>query len=96
MKPYLYQLAAIIDSGDIGYTGVRDERFLQNLLNTVYFAAGTIAVIVLVIAGFMYVTSAGSPDKAKKAKNAILGAVIGLVLILLAFSITAIVMGALG
>jgi hypothetical protein len=44
----------------------------------------------------MYVLSAGDSSKVKKAKDAIMGAVIGLIFILLAYTITAFVMGRIG
>lgn len=90
--------AAIIDAGGrdgIGFTGITSEgNFLSNLLNTVYFWAGIIAVIVIVVAGFIYVTSQGEASKVAQAKNAILGSVIGLIVIALAFVITNFVIGA--
>ncbi|HSW66014.1 MAG TPA: hypothetical protein VLI54_02665 [Bacillota bacterium] len=42
------------------------------------------AVIVIIIAGFMYVTSGGDANKAGSARKAIIGAVVGLVVIALA------------
>lgn len=64
-------------------------------LNRVFFWAGVIAVIVIVIAGFRYITSAGSPDKAKQARNTIVYTVIGLLIILFSFAIVNIVSGGL-
>lgn len=64
---------------------------LNDVLNLAYFVAGIVAVIVLIFAGFLYVTSAGDPGKAKNAKNAILYAVVGLVFIISAAAITAFV-----
>jgi hypothetical protein len=48
-----------------------------------------------VVAGFYYVTSNGNPQQVTRAKNAILGAVVGLIVVLLAFAITAIILGGL-
>lgn len=70
-----------------------DSATLANLLGTVYGIAGTVCVIIVIIAGYMYVTSAGNSAQTVKAKNAILYAVIGLVIILLAFVITQFVLG---
>lgn len=67
---------------------------LKAILNAVYFWAGAVAVIIIVIAGFMYVLSSNDSSQISKAKNAILSAVIGLIVILLAFGITNIVIGA--
>lgn len=79
-----------INASDIGYTGATsgDSNVLTNVLNTVYLWSGIVAVIVIIIAGYLYVTSNGDPNSAARAKNAILGAVIGLVIIILAFAIT--------
>lgn len=68
---------------------------LQNILNTVYFWAGIVCVIIIVVAGFYYVTSAGNSSSVQKAKNALLGAVIGLIVTISAFAITAFVTGRL-
>lgn len=48
---------------------------------------GTITLLMLIIAGVTYVTSAGNEEKVKKAKKIITGSVIGLAIALLAFSL---------
>jgi len=80
-----------IDPGNIPTTSA--EVVLNTALNSVYMVAGIVAVIVIIIAGYMYVTSQGDSAAVTKAKNAILYAVIGLVVIILAFSITWFVIG---
>ena len=79
-------LAAILNP--TGLPKVDPNSLLTNILNITYFFAGTVAVLVIIGAGFLYVVSAGDPGKAKTAKNAILYAVIGLVAVILAFTIT--------
>lgn len=61
---------------------------LATFLGGVYFIAGIIAVIVIIIAGITYVTSSGDPNKTTKAKNQILYAAIGIMVIVTAFVIT--------
>ena len=56
-------------------------------LNAVVAVAGLVAVIFIIIGGINYMTSAGDPNKVKKAKDTILYAVIGLVICVLAFAI---------
>lgn len=63
------------------------ERFIEILL---YFA-GAIAVVFLVIGGFRYVTSAGNEELMEKAKKNITSAVIGIIIIVMAFAIVSIV-----
>jgi lysylphosphatidylglycerol synthetase-like protein (DUF2156 family) len=87
------QFFAALSSTDINIPHVTATSVLNNALNIFYFTAGTVAVIVIILAGFKYVTSVGKQDSIAKAKNAILYAVIGLIVIMLAFAITWFVIG---
>ena len=69
------------------------DAILSGALNLVYFAAGAAAVIVIVIAGYTFATTAGDAAKVAKARNTILFAVIGLVVVIAAFIITQFVLG---
>ena len=82
-----------VNPGDVGVIKKDADVILNNGLNMAYFAIGVISVIVIIIAGFTMVTAAGDAEAIKKAKNSILYAVIGLVVILLAFTITQFIMG---
>lgn len=94
MNNLVTYLAAILNPGDIGFQGPQtDAGLVQTVLMPVYFWAGVCAVIVIIVAGFFYVTSHGDPSLISRAKQAITGAIIGLVVILLAFTITSIVTG---
>lgn len=86
----LFYLAAIIDQKAAGIPSATNFS-ISKILNAVYLWAGIIAVIVIVIAGFFYVFSRGEAQQIARAKNAILGAVVGIVVIILAFAITNIV-----
>ena len=68
---------------------------ISNVLDTVYLWVGIIAVIFIIIGGINYTMSQGDPGKVKKAKDTIMYAVIGLMVSLLAFAITAFVLNAL-
>lgn len=69
---------------------------IKNILNAVYLYSGIIATIVIIIGGFFYIKSQGDPAKITTAKNTILYAVIGLVIILSAFAITNFIINAIG
>ena len=89
---------ALLNANDIGIPvagGGNDSAVMKNILYPIYFWAGAIAVIVIIVAGFYYVTSNSNAQQITRAKNAIFGAVTGLVVVLSAFSITAIVLGGL-
>ena len=57
---------------------------LLNVANILAWFGGAIAVIMIIYAGFVYVTSAGDDGKVKNAKNIILYSVVGLVVIVVA------------
>jgi Ni,Fe-hydrogenase I cytochrome b subunit len=95
MNQLLFQFAdALITRGDIGLTGpTSDKDVIKNALMPIYFWAGVLAVIIIIVAGFLYVTSSGNPQQITRAKNAIIGAVVGLIIVLVAFTLTNIVLG---
>ncbi len=57
-------------------------------LNVVYGIIGVVAVVMIIIGGVSYSTSQGDPSRLKKARGTILYGIIGLVVALLAFTIT--------
>ena len=93
MKYILLQLAQTIDATDSNIPTLTSGEVVTNTLNLAYFLAGIIAVIVIIVGGIMYTTSAGNAGSVTKAKNMILFSVIGLVVILSAFALTNFVIG---
>lgn len=59
-----------------------------NILNIVLGILALLAVVIIIIAGFYYMFSGGVPDKVKKAKDILFGAIIGLAIILASWGIT--------
>ncbi|HSX48354.1 MAG TPA: pilin [Candidatus Nanoarchaeia archaeon] len=59
----------------------------RTVTNTLVFVVGTVAVLMIIIGGLMYVLSAGDPSSTKKAKDTILYAIIGVVVAILAYAI---------
>ena len=66
---------------------------IRTITNTMLFAIGIIAVIMIVIGGIRYVLSGGNGENTKAAQETILYAVIGLVVALLSFAIVNFVLG---
>lgn len=93
MKDILIQFAQKIDPNAVGVPVLTGDQVLQNGLNIAYFVAGIVAVIVIIIGGIMYATSAGDSGNVTKAKNLILYAVAGLVIVLAAWGITNFLIG---
>lgn len=91
LQHYFLKFAeAIINPDDIGYTPTikTEGQLMHDIFQTIYFWGAVVAVIVIIVAAFYYTTSYGKPEQIARAKNAIFGAVIGLVVILTAFLIT--------
>lgn len=68
------------DTTDIG-------KLINSILTYVIYLAGIIAVIYLVYSGILYMTAAGNPDAAKKGQQGIVNAIIGIVVVILAYVI---------
>ena len=84
-----YALASGIDvsglpnhgSGDAAHAG------MTVALNIVFGITASMAVLVIVVAGFRYIVARGDPNATAQAKNTIIYAVIGLFVVLAAYSI---------
>lgn len=62
-------------------------KIVANFLKWFLSVAGAIAMVMLIIAGIMYMSSAGDPQKAASAKKMVMITLAGLLLSLLSYSI---------
>jgi hypothetical protein len=69
----------------------RPENILVRIINIMLMLAGILAVLFIIIGGFLMVTSAGNETRLRQGKQTLIWAVAGLILTLLSFSIVAIV-----
>lgn len=60
---------------------------VTNVINTMIFVTGIVAVVFIIIGGIRYIVSQGDEKSINGAKNTILYAVIGLIIAILAFAI---------
>ncbi len=60
------------------------QETLKTILEIFSIAVGVIAVIMVILSGFRYITSGGSQEKVTSAKNSLLYAIIGLIIVALA------------
>lgn len=68
-------------------TSVQSNQ-VETLLMSVYVIAGIVAVIAIVIGGVRYTASGGDPSGVKAAKDTVLYAVVGLIVVIMAAAIT--------
>jgi len=94
MKPLIF-LAQLIDTkkDTPEIRTLSADQLLTNSLNLVYFLAGTVAVIVIIVAGVMYAISSGDAGRVAKAKNLLTYAIVGIIVVVTAFVITNFVIG---
>lgn len=60
------------------------NNFLKRLINIFSAIIGVVAVVMIIFGGFRYITSGGNDSSVTSAKNTILYAVIGLIIVALA------------
>ena len=83
-----------------GSTGLGDKNDtdlkgkIANIINIVLAFLGIIAVIMIITAGYQWLTAGGNEDKVKEAKSRIKNAVIGIAIVLLSYIIVNYVVGA--
>lgn len=63
------------------------EELITSIIEILLILAGAVALIYLIIGGYQYITAGGNPEQAAKAKNTILGALIGLAIIFGSYAI---------
>ncbi len=85
------QTSIKISANDIGLGGAPqkvDSATIGNLLGVVYFIAGIVAVLIIILGGVRYATANSDSGQIKSAKDMITYAVVGLVVIIMASAIT--------
>jgi hypothetical protein len=79
-----------------GLPKIAADTVLQTALNMFYFVIGAASVIVMIIAGYMFTAGGAEPSSIAQAKNMIYYSVAGLVVSILAFTITGFIMDKIG
>ncbi len=71
----------------------RVDEIVSQVINLLSLAVGVVAVIMIILGGFRYITSGGDTGNVTSAKNTILYAIVGLVVVALAQVIVRFVVG---
>lgn len=79
-----------IDEGQLPHVSAGREA-LGNIIQVVFGVIGALALLMITISGFRYITSAGDPQKASNAKNGIIYSLVGLIIALTAEALVAFV-----
>lgn len=84
-RTYIF-LAQVVDVNTLPDVNADQDR-ITAALTIAFSITGAIALLVITLAGFKYITTQGNPQEVAKAKNAIIYALIGLVISILAVAI---------
>jgi lysylphosphatidylglycerol synthetase-like protein (DUF2156 family) len=68
-------------------SGTDVNKVIRTVINVFSTVIGVVAVIMIMVAGFKYVTSSGDSSKTASAKNTLIYALIGLLIVVLAQTI---------
>jgi len=71
-------------------------KLLDNIITGVAGVVASLATIMIIIAGILYLTSAGSPERINTAKKALIYAIVGIVIALSAGAIAIVIKTAIG
>lgn len=88
-----------IETKDLNLSGAPTEvgdSQLAAILGTVYLIAGIVAVVAIIVGGIRYAASNGDSSGVQSAKNTILYAVVGLIVVIIAASITGFIINNIG
>ena len=96
MTALIYKLlaATAIEPKDLPHP-TADSSEIQALLSILFGIIGALALLVIVVSGLRYITSAGDPEKTAKAKNGVVYALVGLAIAVSAEAIVAFVVNRL-
>jgi hypothetical protein len=71
------------------------EELIANITNFVFLVSIALAPLMIILAGFYYMTANGEPEKIKKAKDIMLYTVIGIAVVLLSRAFVSMIKGIL-
>jgi len=101
MSMLVLPFATLAQSVDLSWgneTGLGTQDLtvtVANIIQVIIGFLGVIAIIIILVGGFKWMTSAGNEEKVGEAKKLLSAGIIGLIIILAAYAITTFVINAL-
>ena len=83
-----YGLKATAEAAGLPTGQPNPAAVAANIVNTILSVVGVLAVVLVVYAGALWMTSAGNEEKISQAKKLLAGAVVGLAIIFAAYAIS--------
>lgn len=72
-----------------GYSGASANSIIGSIIKTVLSLLGIVFLVLMIFSGYQWMTAGGNEDQVSQAKNRIKNAVIGVVVVIMAYAITA-------
>lgn len=85
----------LVEASRFGLPTVNLVDFISRLVRIFLAVVVVVVILMIILAGFRWMLSAGDEEKRKKAQSALINAIIGLVIIFLAYAIVSFVINAL-
>lgn len=79
-----------------GIPRLKLAELIGRIISVALGLVGTIFLLLMLYAGFMWMTARGAPDQVKKAKEVLTGAIIGIVIVAGAYAITSLIISSVG
>ena len=74
--------------GQVGFSEATLPVMIGGIIGVALSILGIILLLIMIYAGFLWMTAGGETDKTKKAKDFMINAVIGLIILLAAYAIS--------
>lgn len=74
-----------------GFSSAPAENIVANIISVVLGLLGILFVVLMIFSGYQWMTAGGNEETVKKAQGRIKNAIIGLIIIVMAYAITAFV-----
>ena len=81
------QCAGVTDSKVCNDQNADPNKLARTIVNVLLFIVGSISVVMIIVGGLLYASSAGDGGRVTMAKNTVMYAVVGLIVSFLAFAI---------
>ena len=85
----------LVEASRFGLPTVNLVDFISRLVRIFLAVVVVVVILMIILAGFRWMLSGGDEEKRKKAQSALINAIIGLVIIFLAYAIVSFVINAL-
>jgi hypothetical protein len=76
---------------DDGFSGIFDD--VLGIIEVLMVSGGAIAVAMIIVGAYIFITSAGNPDKIEQGKKTLTAAIVGLIIVSIVWLIIKFILG---